>query len=69
MAVDNNFEIFRLPAEINVGDVGEGVVEGRVAKATIKSISQSSLSPLLVSILGSSCSLKIDYRVRRGSVA
>lgn len=69
VAVNGNFDNFKLPTVINVGDVGEGEVEGRVAKATIKSVSQSSLSPLLVSILGSSCSLKIDYRIRRGSVA
>lgn len=69
VAVNGNFDNFKLPTAINVGDVGEGEVEGRSAKAIIKSVSQSSLSPLLVSILGSSCSLEIDYRIRRGSVA
>ena len=68
VAVNGDYNVFRLPAAINVGDVGEGIIEDRAARATIKSVSQSSLSPLLVSILGSSCSLEIDYRIRRGSV-
>lgn len=68
VAVNGDYNVFKLPATINVGDVGEGIVEDRPAKATIKSVSQSSLSPLLISILGSSCSLEIDYRIRRGSV-
>ena len=69
VAVNGDYNIFRLPTTINVGDMGEGTLEDRPAKATIKSVSQSSLSPLLVSILGSSCLLEIDYRIRRGSVA
>lgn len=67
VAVGNDFNNFKLPTEINVGDIGEGEVEGRKVRAIIKSVSQSGLSPLLVSILGSSCTLEIDYRIRRGS--
>jgi hypothetical protein len=67
VAVDGDFENYQLPTDIKPGDVGAGVFNGRPCKATIKSVAQSSLAPLLRGILGDNCTIEVDYRIRRGS--
>ncbi|NES17882.1 MAG: hypothetical protein F6K41_02920 [Symploca sp. SIO3E6] len=67
VAVDGDFESFQLPTDIKPGDVGTGVFNDRSCKATIKSVAQSSLAPVLRKILGDNCTLEVDYRIRRGS--
>ncbi|MGL5926335.1 hypothetical protein [Chroococcidiopsis sp.] len=69
VAVNGDYEKFALPLGIKQGDVGDGVFQGRKCKVIVKAIAQSSLSPLLVGILGSSVRLELDYRIQRGSVA
>lgn len=68
VAVNGDYEEFALPVGIKQGDVGDGILQGRRCKATVKAIAQSSLAPLLVGILGSSVRLELDYRIQRGSV-
>ena len=67
-AVDGDYESFRLPQGIKPGDVGDGTLNGRSCRATIKSIAQSSIV-LIPQILGDGCTLEVDYRIRRGSAA
>ena len=67
VAVDGDFENYQLPTEIKPGDVGTGMLNDRPCKATVKSVAQSSLSPILRKILGDNCTLEVDYRIRRGS--
>lgn len=68
VAVNGDYENFRLPLGIKQGDVGEGIFQGKKCRAIVKAIAQSSLAPLLVGILGSSVRLELDYRIQRGSV-
>ncbi|NEP56007.1 MAG: hypothetical protein F6K31_03150 [Symploca sp. SIO2G7] len=67
VAVDSDFENYQLPTDIKPGDVGTGTLNARPCKATIKSVAQSSLAPLLRGILGDNCTIEVDYRIRRGS--
>lgn len=69
VAVDGDFENYQLPTDIKPGDVGVGMLNDRPCKATIKSVAQSSLAPLLRGILGDNCTIEVDYRIRRGSSA
>lgn len=67
VAVDGNYENFQLPTDIKPGDTGTGTLNKRPCKATIKTVAQSGLSPLLRTILGDNCTLLVDYQIRRGS--
>ena len=69
VAVNGDLNQFILPSDIRLGDIGTGVLNGRECMAIVKSVAQSSVSPIVAPILGSGIKLEIDYRVRRGSSA
>ncbi len=56
-----------LQSDIRLGDLGVGTLGDRKCYAIIKSIAQSSTSPITARILGSKVRLEIDYRLRGGS--
>ena len=66
VSVDGNLEKVALPTEIKPEDAGTGIFKGRQCRAIVKSVSQSSLSPILEDILGASTLLEIDYSIHRG---
>lgn len=67
VAVDNDKEKVRIPSEIKVNDVGEGVFNERNCRASIVGLGQSSLSPILTDILGASAELELNYSTGRAS--
>ena len=67
VAINDDYEKVVLPTEIKVNDVGEGILNNRACRATITSISQSSLAPILTDILGQSTELEIFYSTKAGS--
>ena len=69
VAIDGDNNQFILPSDIRLGDTGTGILDNRECVAIVKSVSQSSVSPVVAPILGSGIKLEIDYRVRRGSSA
>lgn len=69
VAVNGDYSNPVLPSSIQYGDIGEGELKGRLCRATIKSVAQSSTSPITEKVLGSTVTMGINYRVRRGSKA
>ncbi|MBW4636339.1 MAG: hypothetical protein KME30_32020 [Iphinoe sp. HA4291-MV1] len=61
----------RFPKELQPGDSGSGEIRGRACIATIKSLAQSSVSPILVDgdqpAIGEKVTLEVSYRSRSGS--
>lgn len=67
VAINGDYNKFILPPEIRLNDIGTGELRGRKCRVIVKSISQSSVAPVVEPILGSAVRLEIDYRIRRGS--
>lgn len=67
VAVNGDYGNPILPSNIRPGDIGDGVLNGRQCRVTIKNVAQSSTSPITEGILGSTVVVDIHYRVRRGS--
>lgn len=65
VAVDDDFDVMEFPKVLSPNDVGVGEVNGRSCRATVDRVAQSSVNPLLKTILGEKVSLKVTYSMVR----
>lgn len=65
ISVNGDQEVVELPKSIKPNDVGVGSLRDRPCRATVINISQSSVVPILIKVLGEKVVLELDYSIGR----